>query len=97
MALISCPDCNKDVSDKAASCIHCGCPLSQEEPKKLPAGSVGKCPACGSLNTLDRIAKQRRRGGFMQALGARVGSRIAGHGRYGCLACRHTWEFGQNM
>ena len=36
MALIKCPDCNKEVSDKSSVCIHCGCPLSLnvEEPKQ---------------------------------------------------------------
>ncbi|MDD3325409.1 MAG: zinc-ribbon domain-containing protein [Sulfurospirillaceae bacterium] len=28
MALINCPECNKEVSDKAEACIHCGYPLS---------------------------------------------------------------------
>lgn len=27
MALISCPECGKEVSDKARTCIHCGYPL----------------------------------------------------------------------
>lgn len=27
MALIICPECGKEISDKAASCIHCGCPM----------------------------------------------------------------------
>lgn len=27
MALINCPECNKEVSDKATNCIHCGYPL----------------------------------------------------------------------
>lgn len=27
MALVKCPDCGKEISDKAASCIHCGCPM----------------------------------------------------------------------
>jgi hypothetical protein len=31
MPLINCPDCNKEVSDKAGTCIHCGCPLSSNE------------------------------------------------------------------
>lgn len=29
MALIKCPECGKDVSDKAPACIHCGYPLSR--------------------------------------------------------------------
>ena len=27
MALIKCPECGKEMSDKAQACIHCGCPL----------------------------------------------------------------------
>ena len=27
MALIKCPECNNEISDKAATCIHCGYPL----------------------------------------------------------------------
>ena len=29
MALIKCPECGKEVSDKAQSCPNCGCPLSE--------------------------------------------------------------------
>ena len=25
-----CPECGKEVSDRAAACIHCGCPLEQK-------------------------------------------------------------------
>lgn len=27
MALIKCSECGKEISDKASSCIHCGCPI----------------------------------------------------------------------
>lgn len=30
MALIKCPECGKEISDKAPACIHCGCPMNQE-------------------------------------------------------------------
>jgi ribosomal protein L7/L12 len=30
MALIKCPECGKEVSDKAAVCIHCGYPLQAQ-------------------------------------------------------------------
>ena len=30
MAIIECPECGKDVSSKAQSCPHCGCPLWNE-------------------------------------------------------------------
>lgn len=29
MALIKCPECSKEISDKASSCPNCGCPLSE--------------------------------------------------------------------
>src|SRR5688572_17085568 len=29
MALVTCTECSKEISDKAASCIHCGAPRSQ--------------------------------------------------------------------
>lgn len=28
MALINCPECGKQVSDKAVSCPNCGCPIA---------------------------------------------------------------------
>ena len=28
MALIKCPDCGKEVSDRSGKCIYCGCPIS---------------------------------------------------------------------
>lgn len=28
MALINCPECNKEISNKASSCPHCGCPIN---------------------------------------------------------------------
>ena len=31
MALIKCPECGQQVSDRAKACIHCGCPLEEEK------------------------------------------------------------------
>ena len=28
MALIKCPDCGKQISDKAGACPNCGCPIA---------------------------------------------------------------------
>lgn len=42
MALIKCPECGKDVSDKAKACIHCGYPLQKE---------IQYCPYCGKENS----------------------------------------------
>ncbi len=43
MALINCPECGKEVSDRAQKCIHCGYPLSQNTdtpPVSAPATSA---------------------------------------------------------
>jgi len=31
MALIKCPDCGKEISDKSEVCIHCGCPIKKKD------------------------------------------------------------------
>ena len=38
MAIIKCPECGKDVSDKAPFCPHCGVKI---------AGELPVCPHCG--------------------------------------------------
>ena len=40
MALIRCAECGKEISDRAAACVYCGCPVKQQP---LPAsGSPGE-------------------------------------------------------
>jgi len=34
MALIKCPECGKDISDKAASCPNCGCPIEKRQEER---------------------------------------------------------------
>lgn len=34
MALIKCPECGKEISDKAESCINCGFPISKHIEKR---------------------------------------------------------------
>lgn len=36
MALINCPECRKEVSDRAAACPHCGNPMSAAPGAALP-------------------------------------------------------------
>lgn len=51
MALIDCPECRKQMSDKAEACPHCGAPAGKRSTcsecgKELPAGAK-ECPDCG--------------------------------------------------
>lgn len=57
MALINCPECNKEISDKAAACPHCGNPMSNVVIPKSdsPAHEVDDkeyifCPKCLSTH-----------------------------------------------
>ena len=40
MALIKCPECGKDVSDKAVACIHCGYPIEETLEQKSSVNTV---------------------------------------------------------
>ncbi len=61
MALINCPDCHREISDKAQACPHCGHPGKQMPipltvvpvtPIKTIPGTDNKlCPVCKSENT----------------------------------------------
>lgn len=44
MALIKCPECGKEISDRSKVCIHCGYPLEEETNKNV---IYIKCPECG--------------------------------------------------
>ena len=50
MALINCPECNKEISDKAMTCPNCGYPVQEiNKPKFSPTG-MNVCPKCGKFN-----------------------------------------------
>ena len=45
MALINCPECGKEISDKSKVCIHCGYPISEEIVEKKDKVKTGlSCP-----------------------------------------------------
>lgn len=35
MALIKCSECGKEISDRASSCMNCGCPIEKEKKPKV--------------------------------------------------------------
>lgn len=53
MALIKCPECEKEISDKAPACIHCGYPLS------LLNNEKAKSPAVEKQNNTEAKANQK--------------------------------------
>lgn len=49
MALVKCPECGKEISDKATSCPNCGCPASEFKKPSVPEDTRSE---------LDRIADE---------------------------------------
>lgn len=47
MALIKCPNCGQDISDKAKKCVHCGKILIDDKP------ATKVCSDCGKENPID--------------------------------------------
>ena len=41
MALINCPECNKEISSKAESCPNCACPINRKSDKPIKVKSEG--------------------------------------------------------
>lgn len=58
MAMIKCPDCGREISDKAAACVGCGCPITQStiaaETREADKPEVvlmkGLCNKCGKFS-----------------------------------------------
>ena len=60
MALIKCPECRKEISDKARACPNCGYPVNEEKKEKRINLVAAKCPNCGSnieVNQSDNKSK----------------------------------------
>ena len=49
MALIKCPECEREVSDQAQSCPNCGYPLRKQPPPVPPTGEVQTVEATGKM------------------------------------------------
>ena len=59
MSLIKCPECGKEISNKAISCPMCGYPIKEEinklSSKSASTTGMNVCPKCGKFI----IAKQK--------------------------------------
>lgn len=99
MALISCSECGKEISDKAASCPHCGNPINQPVPKEE---EYLCCPKCHSR---ELHAEQKGFSGgkaFAGALlvgniGLLAGTDGSKEVRITCLKCGNNFKAGQAL
>lgn len=74
MALMNCPECGKEISDKAASCPNCGCPMrniprelsDDEKPEMFDCFECGKplpvgidkCVYCGKVYDMNKMIEE---------------------------------------
>lgn len=56
MALINCPECKKEISDRAVSCPNCGMPITVSSASiKPPSHNAAVCGKCGQTDRLTRM------------------------------------------
>lgn len=82
MAMIICPSCGQQVSDKAKKCVHCGAVLIQEEKKictecgaELDEG-VTECPNCGCPVVHDDKAELDEQPQKVEVTGVKVTKKV---------------------
>lgn len=56
MALIKCPECGKEISDKANSCPNCGCPIETKSPSGTVRIKIGVLKAPTGFNGNQRVS-----------------------------------------
>lgn len=82
MAMIICPSCGQQVSDKAKKCVHCGAILMQEEKKicaecgaELDEGVI-ECPNCGCPVEQDNKAEIDEQPQKVEVTGVKVTKKV---------------------
>ncbi|WP_434007035.1 double zinc ribbon domain-containing protein [Geobacter sulfurreducens] len=73
MALIKCPECSREISDKAESCPQCGCPVVNNDEVSLRSMEwvseedvyiMIKCPQCGKVSKIKKSMTQKHCSGY---------------------------------
>lgn len=69
MALINCPECGKEISDKAGNCPNCGCPIQPEqETVKDNRGERWSSEQSSKTETKKNQDKSKKKGGCLKVL-----------------------------
>ncbi len=77
MALIKCSECGREISDKAAACIHCGCPVSYSCPTESASANTNtnantaENPTAFANPNAVEVMKRYNPNGFIQFLRSR--------------------------
>ena len=98
MALIKCPECRKEISDKATNCPHCGMPINSAKPAQTtPPADVVKCPKCHSTNvhiSTQGFSAGKAIAGYLTigALGTLAGNIGRNNVEVTCMNCGKTFN-----
>jgi hypothetical protein len=102
MSLIECPECKKQISDKAVSCPNCGYPLNKQQTDNADENEYLCCPKCHSKEL--HSEHQGFSGGKALAgavltggigiLAGTIGSKDV---RITCLKCGHHFKAGEAL
>lgn len=84
MALINCPECSKEISDKAGACPQCGCPIEKPPQKEPLLGMIWEeegdgyitiqCPRCSKSSIIKEALVSKSDTGY----------KVNGEGRCAC-------------
>lgn len=77
MALITCPDCGKQISSSAPSCPNCGRPINTKV----------RCPKCGSSNT--KVITGASKAASIVLWGPFAANKVIS--KYVCNECKHKF------
>lgn len=53
--MIKCPECGKDISDNAAACPHCGCPMEDIRKELTDAGTPAPAEAPEDVSDKEQV------------------------------------------
>lgn len=56
MAMIKCPECGNQVSDRAKACIHCGCPIEELAPSGIVKIKVSVLKSSTGFNGNQKVS-----------------------------------------
>lgn len=98
MALINCPECGKEISDKAASCPNCGNPINQP----TDADEYLACPKCNSskLHAENKgFSGGKALAGVLIAgeIGLLAGTHGSQNTQITCLKCGYSFKAGDAL
>ena len=68
MALINCPECGKEISDKAGNCSNCGCPIQPEQETKDGKGERWSFEKSPKITEKEKKEKPKKKSGCLKII-----------------------------